>query len=150
MERSDALKEMAEQFPGGQAGVAALLGLTVSALRNRLYEIKGQRINCDEAVALSLASGSDAWIQSLCADLGGVFVHLPHVDAGREDILDKFNELYAELGELSSDFRHAVEDEEIDDQEAERLENDGRRITATVHELLKLSFAIYRRSKGNV
>lgn len=143
MDRTTALKKLVSDFPGGQAACAATLGITFAGLRNRLYEIKGQRINIDEAVALSAASGSDVWIQAVCAELGGVFVPLPQGDADRGDILDKFNVLYAQVGDMSADFKKFVSNDEIDKGEREHMETDGIAIASAVQELLSLVFSVY-------
>lgn len=61
----------------------------------------------------------------------------------REDLLQKFNTLYVKLGELSSAFRDAVEDNEVDKHERHLLDRIGQDINQTVQELLALTFLIY-------
>lgn len=146
MDRNTALKKIAEEWLGGHKACAEFLGFeTVTQFRNRLYEIKGQRLSLDQEIVLSAASGRDEWIQSICDEHGGVFVRLPDADVNRDDLLAKFNELYAEIGLLSAEFRDAVADEEVDQLEHDRLSTRGMKINAKVQELLALTFAVYCR-----
>ncbi|WII92998.1 hypothetical protein QEO94_10280 [Kingella negevensis] len=47
-----ALREMAKSPNGGHATTAAMLGLTLSALENRLYQIKGQALSIEQAMIM--------------------------------------------------------------------------------------------------
>jgi hypothetical protein len=149
MDRNTALKKIAEEWLGGHKACAEFLGFeTVTQFRNRLYEIKGQRLSLDQEIVMSVASDRDEWIQSLCEEHGGVFVRLPEGEVDRDDLLAKFNELYAEIGMLSTEFREAVSDEEVDHGEKEQLSARGVKINAKVQELLALTFSVYCRKEG--
>ena len=69
--------EMIEKIPSGKSAVAGFLGLTESALNNRLYQTKGQRFTCEELVAIQQAFGLTDYTDELCRQAGGVFVPLP-------------------------------------------------------------------------
>lgn len=143
MDRNTALKHIAEHFPGCHAACAAVLGLSISGFHNRLYEIKGQRISTDEAIALSKASGSDDWVQAVCTEHGGVFVRVQDGEHDRDDLLNKFNQLYSEIGSLSATFNDSIKDQEINADERQSLEEIAMRITVRTRELLGLAFSVY-------
>lgn len=132
-------------MPGGMDAMAAALGLSRSALDNRIYERKGQGILLETAMQLQSTSGTTALAQAVAHLSGGVFVQLPDADACRDDLLGKFNELYAELGGLSSTFRVATYDGEIDVRERSALQSEAQRIHALLEQLLALSFSVYCR-----
>ena len=49
---------MCRSFPGGTAAMAAAMGYTVDALRNRIYEKKGQSISVEDALLMQEFSGT--------------------------------------------------------------------------------------------
>ena len=46
---------MCRAFPGGTEAMAASMGLTIDALKNRIYERKGQRVSVEEAMLMDAA-----------------------------------------------------------------------------------------------
>lgn len=133
------------EMPGGMDAMAAALGMSRDGLSNRIYERKGQGLLLETAMQLQATSGSTALAKAVAHLSGGVFVPLPDTDACRDDLLGKFNELYSKLGELSSVFREATGDGEIDARERRTLEAEAQRIHALVEQLLALSFSVYCR-----
>lgn len=74
----------------------------------------------------------------------GVFMRLPDTDVvDNDELLDKFNELYAELGDLSGKFRDFTRDDAIDAAEQRSLRGVGQHIHRTVEELLALTFRVF-------
>ena len=69
--------EMIDRIPGGRSAVAGFLGFTESELKNRLYQIKGQRFKNEELIALQLEYGCTDFIDELCRNAGGRFVPAP-------------------------------------------------------------------------
>jgi hypothetical protein len=144
-----AVHRAARQFNGGIEALAAALSsldnlVKAQLLRNQLVGNERHFLSLDRAEAIIDLCNSDELAQAAARQRGGVFLRLP--DPGehdREELLTKFNELYAYLGELSATFRSATEDDEVDAKERRRLEGVGQKIHSTVEELLALTFAVY-------
>lgn len=145
----DAYIRMIKQFPGGWEGMAGALKMpSKAALENRVYERQGQSVLVKTALEMQALSRTTAFAEAVAKEAHGVFLRLPEINnvVGREDLLQKFNTLYAELGRLSSTFRDATLDDEVDAKERANLANVGQVIHRTVEELLRLTFLIYCRS----
>lgn len=137
---------MIKSFPGGWDAISAALGMSRMCLENRIYERKGQSLLVETAIQMQEFSGTTHFAEAIAEMSGGVFMKLPsNTDHDREELLAKFNELYAELGELSTTFRASIEDGEIDSRERDELTNVGQHIHRKVEELLALTFQIYCR-----
>lgn len=146
MEIKRAYLAMIKEFPGGWDAMAAALGMTRDALENRIYERKGQSVLTETALQMQQFSSSTHFAEAVAQVSGGVFMKLPeHGDHDRDELLAKFNELYAELGDLSIKFKVSIEDGEIDKRERADLSDVGQHIHRTVEELLTLTFQIYCR-----
>lgn len=137
---------MIRAYPGGWDAMAAALGMSRSALENRIYERKGQSLLVETALQMQAFSGTTSFAETIAQLSGGAFFLLPDGgDQDRDDILAKFNALHAELGDLSRAFNAAVTDQEIDSRERTDLMAIQQRIHARAAELLALSFRIYCR-----
>lgn len=135
---------MIKEYPGGWDAMSAALGMSRDALENRIYERKGQSVLVETALQMQQFSGSTHFAEAVAQQSGGVFMRFPErSDQGRDELLAKFNELYAELGDLSSKFREYVKDDEIDRKERADLTDVGQHIHRKVEELLALTFHIY-------
>lgn len=138
--------KMVGEFPGGMVAMAAALGMTKDALRNRIYECKGQQITVDTAMQMQAFTGTTHFAEAVAAESGGMFMALPEPDeSDRGELFEKFAELYAELGELSGQMRAAVADGEIDRRERMDIVATGQEVHRILQELLRLTFAVYCR-----
>ena len=144
MELRDAKLKMIGKVRGTWEVAAAYLGMTVSALRNRAYETKGQVLSEDHCLALQELSGTTLYAEAIANASGGVFLKLPDdLSCENEALMKKFNDLYAELGTFSRHFTEATADEEIDQDERAMLEADAARMHKVLAELVALVFRIY-------
>jgi len=140
----DAKLKMIAGITGSWEVAAAYLGMTVNALRNRAYEVKGQVLSEDHCLALQTLSGTTHYAEAIATASGGVFVKLPDdLSCENEVLMKKFNDLYTELGTFSRDFTEAIVDEKIDQREREVLEADAARLHKALAELAALMFRIY-------
>ena len=124
-------------FLGGRSAVAGFLGFTESELKNRLYQIKGQRFKNEELIALQLEYGCTDFIDELCRTAGGRFV--PDV---AEDELDKVELANLQLHELSARgllfaaLETALEDGEITSKEEDKIRQAlSKHLAATQHSI---------------
>lgn len=144
MELRDAKLKMISKVTGAWEVAAAYLGMTVNALRNRAYEVKGQVLSEDHCLALQTLSGTTYYAEAIATASGGVFVKLPDdLSCENEVLMKKFNDLYTELGTFSRDFSEAINDDKIDERERELLEGDAARMHKVLAELAALMFRIY-------
>jgi hypothetical protein len=135
---------MIREYPGGWDAMSAALGMSRDALENRIYERKGQSVLVETALQMQQFSGSTHFAEAVAQTSGGVFMKFPErSNQDRDELLAKFNELYAELGDLSIKFKASVDDGEIDKRERADLTDVGQHIHRTVEELLALTFQIY-------
>ncbi|WP_107804234.1 YmfL family putative regulatory protein [Nitrosomonas oligotropha] len=144
MDTREAYTKMITAYPGGWPAMAAALGMTKDALENRVYERKGQQINVHTAMQLQAFSQTTLFAEAISQESDGIFVKLPDLnECDHEELLGKFNQLYAELGQLSEKFSHHTQDGKIDRREKRDLTNTSQQIHRTVQELMILTFAIY-------
>lgn len=150
MELRKAYLGMVKAFPGGWDAMSAALGLSRMGLENRIYERKGQSLLVETAKQMQVFSGTTLFAEAVAQESGGVFLKLPDGQGhDREELLTKFNELYAELGTLSADFNRFTADNELDDKEQAALANEAQQIHRTVEELLALTCSIYGRHRAD-
>lgn len=120
------------------------LAMSRDAVENRVYERKGQGVLVETALAMQSFSGTTLFAEAIATASGGTFVKLPADVSGKNDILmNKFQELYTELGQFSKDFAEATADDVIDKGERKMLEADGARLHKVVAELMGLTIRIY-------
>lgn len=121
---NQSLRAMAKSPNGGHATTAAMLGMTQSALENRLYEIKGQQISIEQAMLMQRMMERTDFAEAVAHESGGVFVALPEIDAAAmqgEDIMACFIGAVEKLGVLSAQWRVATDDGKVTCDESENL-----------------------------
>src|SRR5471032_1586206 len=92
----------------GWVGTAAQMNMTRSQLEARVYEVKGVGMRVSTAQLLQRISGTTLFAQAVAAEAGGVFFEMPPVASDkRSDLMDKFLELHAEIGDLSRTYSAA-------------------------------------------
>ncbi|UOD30719.1 hypothetical protein INH39_02945 [Massilia violaceinigra] len=144
MDLRESYLAMIKAMPGGWGAMCGALAMTRDAVENRIYERKGQSVLVETALAMQSFSSTTLFAESVAVASGGTFVKLPDDLSGGNDILmQKFQQLYAELGRFSQDFAAATEDDIIDKTERRMLEADGARLHKVMAELMALSFRIY-------
>ena len=122
-------------FPGGWDAMASALGMTRDALENRIYERRGQDLTVQTALMMQSFTNSTAFAEVIASESGGVFVAMPHVGELNKDVASaKFQELVEEVGELSKEFRHAVEAHHLSGKEQIRINDVIDRINRTTIE----------------
>lgn len=135
---------MCKAFPGGFAAMASAMGYTYDALKNRIYEKKGQSISVEDALLMQDFSGTKHFANEIARQSGGVFLEvIPEGIRDRSELLTEFNRLTQELGELSKDYELSVRDGQIDKVEKAQLKRQAYRIHKQLEKILAISFAIY-------
>lgn len=144
MELRQAKLQMIDAVTGGWDVAAAFLGMSTNALRNRIYEVKDQKLSDEKSLALQALSETSHYADAIARASGGVFVRLPDIECENEDLMRKFNELYVYLGNFSRDFDGALSnDGVIDKQEEAILDRDVKQLQKAVAELFALMVRVY-------
>lgn len=133
---NQALRQMAKSPNGGHATTAVMMGLTESALENRLYEIKGQQISIEQAMLMQRMTERTDFAEAVAQESGGVFVLLPELDTAAllgEDITDCFLTVFSDLGEMVDEWKRITADGRVCNEESARL---WQRINLTVSRLM--------------
>lgn len=113
---NEALRHMAKSPNGGHATMAAMMGLSESALENRLYQIKNQALSIEQAMLMQRMTERTDFAEAVARESGGVFVLLPELDAAAmqgEDITDVFMGTFADLGGLVQQFQVVTADGKV-------------------------------------
>lgn len=151
MDLRKAVVRMVNAVNGGWTVAAAHLGMTENALRNRVYETKGQTLSTNDKIALQELSDTKLFVEALAAISGGTFVRLPEIgQIGSESVQLMFNEMYAELGEHFRLFMAAIEDGVIDTTERNDIQAHGAELHRKVEQLQALMFSLYCRHTNTV
>lgn len=140
---------MIKAFPGGWDSIAAALGMTRDALENRVYERRNQTVSVDLAQQMQKFSGTTLFAEAIAAESGGVFTRLVDVAAiTDENLHEKFQELYKNLGILSSQYIEFTSDNDINKAERAKLEATADQIHKTIQELMGLMFHVFCKHDG--
>ncbi|MDR5776257.1 MULTISPECIES: YmfL family putative regulatory protein [unclassified Caballeronia] len=132
---------------GGRSDMADALGITLSALDNRVHE-KGsppQRVHLDMAIQMQLVSDTTLFAEEVARQSGGMFIPLPQAEdqLDNEQIQDKFLRIVERVGELATCHRKATEDGRVDQNERADLDGIAHEIHRSVQEMLALTYMIY-------
>jgi hypothetical protein len=140
-----AYQSMIRAFNGGAPAMAGALGISEASLQNRIYEVKGQAIQTEMALAMQRLSGTTFFAEAIAEQSGGMFVSLPEVDdhCDNEELLAKFTQILSDLGELAKTHTAAIADGIVNDREKHDLEQVAAAAHRHIQELLTLTFRIY-------
>jgi hypothetical protein len=137
-----AMHKLITSTPGGYEAMAQQLSHdgTHNALSNRVRQIGGQMVPFGMAIQLEAFSGRTDITEAMCKRAGGVFVKLPDVDqVGNEELLHKFNDLLAALGDFSRAHNEFTHDGVLDREESKRLRAKGYRAQSLIAEIWVIS-----------
>lgn len=144
MEFKSAYQKMITSVSGGWGAMAGALGMTITALENKVYEKKGETVSVHLARQIEDISGTTLFAEAAAKAAGGTFIKLPSPDQIDGDLLmTKGAELSAEVGELFREFAEFTRDGEIDAKERARMELTGQAIHRKAEEFLAVMFSVY-------
>lgn len=142
---------MCRAFPGGLEAMAAALGMSAASLQNRIYEVKGQVLHTEHALAMQALSGRTDFAEAISRMTGGMFVQLPGLEDefDNQELLTKFTLILDQLGVLARTHAQAIADGVVDDHEKAELERIAHDAHRHIQELLQLTFRIYRENESS-
>jgi hypothetical protein len=144
---SEAIHRLITSFPGKYGAMANQLDPvtgTENALRNRVRQVSGQVVPLGMAVEMESISNRSDITEVMCRRAGGVFVKLPDVaQLDNEELLIKFNELMAALGQFAQAHNEFTSDGVLDLDESKRLKAKGYRVQSLVAEIYVVTVMLF-------
>ncbi|QMV54103.1 YmfL family putative regulatory protein [Ewingella americana] len=141
-----AMHKLITSYAGGYGAMAEQLAHdgTHNALSNRVRQVGGQVVPFGMALMMEEISGRHDITEAICRRAGGAFVKFPEVEQmGNEELLVKFNELLAALGQFASAHNEFTADNYLDRDESKRLRIKGYRVQALVAEILVVTEMLF-------
>jgi len=141
----DALGADARQYSGTQEELSRRACGSATGLRYKLAGVRGMYFHPEEVVMVQLLSGGRNTINAMAAELGGVYLQLPDVDAVLDgsDLEEEVERLQETIGELFREMREAKRDKVIDPEEKRALDRRGHHVVTQIKRYLALSYRIY-------
>jgi hypothetical protein len=144
---SEAIHKLITLFAGKYGAMAQQLDPvtgTENALRNRVRQVAGQVVPLGMAVEMESISGRSDITEAMCKRAGGVFVKLPAVEQmGNEELLYKFNDLLASLGQFAKAHNEFTADGVLDRDESKRMKAKGYRVQSLVAEIMVVTEMLF-------
>lgn len=144
---SEAIHKLITLFPGKYSAMAQQLDPvsgTENALRNRVRQVSGQVVPLGMAAEMESISGRSDITEAMCKRAGGVFVKLPEVEQmGNEELLYKFNDLLASLGQFARFHNESTSDGVLDSEESKRMKAKGYRVQCLVAEIMVVTEMLF-------
>lgn len=141
-----AIHKLVTSFPGGYGAMAKQLAHdgTHNALSNRVRQVGGQMVPLGMAIDMESISGRSDITETMCRRNGGTFVKFPDVvEMGNEELLIKFNELLAALGQFAQAHNEFTADGVLDRDESKRMYIKGYRIQSLVAEIMVVTEMLF-------
>lgn len=141
----DAIGADVRQYNGTQEELSRRVCGSATGLRYKLANYRGMHFQPGELVMLQLLSGGRNTINAMAAELGGVYLQLPDVDAVLDgsDLEEEVERLQETIGELFREMREAKRDKVIDPDEKRALDRRGHHVVTQIKRYLALSYRIY-------
>lgn len=141
-----AMHRLITSFAGGYGAMAERLAHdgTHNALSNRVRQVGGQMVPFGMAIMMEQISGRSDITEAMCRSNGGTFVKFPEIaEMGNEELLIKFNELLAALGQFAKAHNDFTADGELDRDETKRLRIKGYRVQSLVAEIMVVTELLF-------
>ncbi|QQN37875.1 DNA-binding protein (plasmid) [Rahnella aceris] len=141
-----AMHKLITSFPGGYGAMSQRLAHngTHNALSNRVRQVGGQMVPFGMAIMMEQISGRSDITEAMCRINGGTFVKFPDIEEmGNEELLIKFNELLAALGQFAKAHNEFTSDGVLDRDESKRMRIKGYRVQSLVAEIMAVTELLF-------
>lgn len=146
-EITGAIHKLITSFDGKYPAMASRLDPesgTENALRNRVRQLNGQMVPLGMALEMEAEANSNVITEAIAKYRGGVFVKLPvFEDLDNDELLKKFNELMAGLGDFCRQHNQFTSDGVLDSQEKKALKLTSYNIQCRLSEILVITDLIF-------
>lgn len=145
-EITTAMHKLVTSFPGGYGAMSQRLAHdgTHNGLSNRVRQVGGQMVPFGMAIMMEQISGRSDITEAMCRINGGTFVKFPDIEEmGNEELLVKFNELLAALGQFAKAHNEFTSDGVLDRDESKRMRIKGYRVQSLVAEIMAVTELLF-------
>lgn len=146
-EITDAIHKLITSFTGKYPAMANRLDPdsgTENALRNRVRQLNGQMVPLGMVLEMEAEANSNVITEAIAKYRGGVFVKLPEFDElDNDELLKKFNELMARLGDFCRQHNEFTADGVLDRNEKKSLSVISYDIQCLLSGILAITDLIY-------
>ena len=134
--------QMALRAPSGldTATIADLSGYTnYNTMMSELSAQPGHKLGADKLLALMDACASDAPIEFLARERGGMFIHMPEAAAGGGELARTLADSVLEFSEFMSETATSISDGQIPRDQLDRMTKEGFEAVESIMAMLKLA-----------
>ncbi|MWP48565.1 YmfL family putative regulatory protein [Gilliamella sp. Lep-s21] len=146
-EITDAIHQLITAFNGKYPEMAKRLDPTSgteNALRNRVRQLNGQMVPLGMILEMEAEANSNVITEAIAKYRGGVFVKLPEFsEFDNDDLLNKFNNLIAELGQFCRQHNEFTSDGILDKKEKKSLKATSYAIQCRLSEIIVITEMIF-------
>lgn len=149
MSIEDAAYHTAHDYPGKTESLAPRMGMPGAVLRNKVNPGNDRNhLTLDEAVRMMELTDDHRILHALANYFGYVMhANVFEPDADSHDLLSRFNQVYAQIGDFARHLNKSIDDGELQRDEDELLQADVYKACALLQQLLPLVRQIYGKAK---
>lgn len=143
------LHEAVKDAPSGltAASIAELAGRDYSTLMSELSRQRGHKLGADLLLPLMELTGSDAPLNFLARERGGVFVPM-RPDATAADLGPAILQSVREFGEYAAEAAQDIADGKIPADQLQRILKEGQEAATAIVTFMELARAVHQRQYG--
>ncbi|WP_294844410.1 YmfL family putative regulatory protein [uncultured Gilliamella sp.] len=146
-EITDAIHQLITSFDGKYPEMAKRLDPmsgTENSLRNRVRQLNGQMVPLGMILEMEAEANSNVITDAIAKYRGGVFVKLPEFNEfDNDELLNKFNNLIADLGQFCRQHNEFTADGILDKKEKKSLKATSYAIQCRLSEIIVITEMIF-------
>lgn len=146
-EITDAIHQLITSFDGKYPEMAKRLDPmsgTENSLRNRVRQLNGQMVPLGMILEMEAEANSNVITEAIAKYRGGVFVKLPEFNEfDNDELLNKFNNLIADLGQFCRQHNEFTADGILDKKEKKSLKATSYAIQCRLSEIIVITEMIF-------
>ena len=146
-EITDAIHQLITSFDGKYPEMAKRLDPmsgTENSLRNRVRQLNGQMVPLGMILEMEAEANSNVITEAIAKCRGGVFVKLPEFnELNNDELLNKFNNLIADLGQFCRQHNEFTADGILDKKEKKSLKVTSYAIQFRLSEIIVITEMIF-------
>jgi hypothetical protein len=130
--------------------IAELAGYsTYNTMMSELSGQPGHKLGADKVLPLMDACGSDAPVEFLARERGGVFIRTPEAAAGGGELARTLAASVKEFGEFMQEAAAGIADGQIPRDQFDRITKEGMEAVEAIMAMLKLARVTHEAQYGN-
>lgn len=133
----DAAYHVVHDYPGGSPSLAPRLNKSPTTLSHEVTATGTAKLGLIDAVKITGLSGDLRILQAWAIEAGQMLVALPSISGQSEECLAMVSSMAKEFSDLLSVAAESLADNNVSDNEIERIEREAGELFSAVHTLLK-------------